>query len=811
MVGGSARRLATGAGMGAMTVTDPAVTWAEPGPVAPATTAPSGLFRNGHALILSSALTSLLGMGYWLIAAHSYSTRDVGLNSAAISAMMFLSGASQLNLSSALTRFIPLMRRRAAALVRNAYFLTAGIAGLASMIFLVGIDHWAPRLAFLESDPGRAVWFVAAAMVWCVFVLEDSVLTAVRQAVWVPVENAGFAMAKIVLLVVLAGALPTYGIFFSWTVAALIAIVPTNLLLFRRLLPRHTAADVPSREIPRGHLSKFVAGDYVGALLWLACVTLLPVLITNVVGPVDTAYFSLAWNIALALYLASANMGAVLVVEAAADDTKIGIYSYRTLVHTLGMIVPVAGVLVVGAPELLRLFGERYAAGGTTVLRLLALSAIPNVINTVYVSVARLQRRTWNVVVVMGLLFVLLMALSVPMLGALGIVGVGWAWLISQMVVATFVSLRALRRLWSDVPSLNPSRDWQDGIGRTLVRIGMPTMVARVRRGRGRRHLAQSVAVLPQVLAATGEATRGWEVQSLVSTVTDVTVATVGPEGRAPTAVLKLPRTSHGVASQRSHLSVIDALNADERLGDWRQLLPQVIGAGELGGQAYLLERAVPGHPSSGLLSEADPASWVLPAVAAAIAPLHQRTAFIASADAGALRRWVEGPLARLELVPMSLPAAARRTAVDRVRALTTDLLAGRPLRLSWVHGDYTPSNIFVDPASRRVTAVLDWDRARPDHLAVIDVLHLLVAIRARRERCEIGDVVQRLMGGDPWTASERQVLRECTDDGLASEAPMVLLCWLLHVDNNLDKSLSFASHRYWIRHNIEAVLSCLT
>ncbi len=799
--------------MATVTVADPAVSWAEPGPVAPeaTTAAPKGLFRTGHALILSSALTSGLGMVYWLIAAHEYSARDVGLNTAAISAMMFLSGASQLNLSSALTRFIPLMRRRAASLVRNAYCLTAAIAGIASVIFLVGINHWAPRLDFVESVPARAIWFVAAAMVWCVFVLEDSVLTAVRQAVWVPVENAGFAVAKIVLLIALAAALPTYGIFFSWTVAALVAIIPTNLLLFRRLLPRHRAGDAPSHDIPRRHLSKFVAGDYVGALLWLACVTLLPIVITDVVGPVATAYFSLSWNIALALYLASANMGASLVVEAAADDTKIGIYSYRTLVHTLGLILPVAGVLLVGAPEVLRPFGERYAAGGTTVLRLLALSAIPNVINTVYVSVARLQRRTWNVVVVMGLLFVILMALSIPMLGSVGIVGVGWAWLISQTIVASLVSLPALRRLWAEVPALNPWRDWQDGIGRTLVRFGVPALLGRLRRG-GRRRLAQSAAVLPAILAATPDASPDWDVQSLVSTVTDVTVATVGPRDGAAAAVLKLPRTAFGVASQQSQLTVLDVLGADERLGDWRLLLPQVIAAGRLDEQTYLLERAMPGRPSDDLLSSADPASWVLPVVVDAIAPLHELTAVTTHADRAAFGRWIEGPLARLEVVRMSLPAAARRTAIDRVRALTGDLLAGQALAVSWVHGDYTPSNIFVDAESERVTAILDWDRARPDHLAVVDILHLLVAIRARRERSEIGDVVRRLLAGEPWTREERQVIRNCAGGGdLALEAPMVLLCWLLHVDNNLDKSLSFASHHYWIRHNIEAVLSCLT
>src|SRR5712692_394265 len=65
------------------------------------------LYRNGYALILSSAMTSGLGAVYWIIAARNYSVEDVGINSAAISAMMFLAGISQLNLMSALVRFVP--------------------------------------------------------------------------------------------------------------------------------------------------------------------------------------------------------------------------------------------------------------------------------------------------------------------------------------------------------------------------------------------------------------------------------------------------------------------------------------------------------------------------------------------------------------------------------------------------------------------------------------------------------------------------------------------------------------------------------
>src|SRR5512144_1467936 len=65
------------------------------------------LFQNGYALVASSATSAGLGFLFWIVAARFYSTQIVGLNSALISAMLFLSGISQLSLNSVLIRFVP--------------------------------------------------------------------------------------------------------------------------------------------------------------------------------------------------------------------------------------------------------------------------------------------------------------------------------------------------------------------------------------------------------------------------------------------------------------------------------------------------------------------------------------------------------------------------------------------------------------------------------------------------------------------------------------------------------------------------------
>jgi O-antigen/teichoic acid export membrane protein len=65
------------------------------------------LYRTGYALTLSSGLTSVLGLAYWLLAARFYPAEVVGMNSAAIAAMTFLSGLAGLSLDGAYVRFVP--------------------------------------------------------------------------------------------------------------------------------------------------------------------------------------------------------------------------------------------------------------------------------------------------------------------------------------------------------------------------------------------------------------------------------------------------------------------------------------------------------------------------------------------------------------------------------------------------------------------------------------------------------------------------------------------------------------------------------
>src|SRR6185369_11010272 len=100
---------------------------------------------------------------------------------------------------------------------------------------------------------------------------------------------------------------------------------------------------------------------------------------------------------------------------------------------------------LLGAPVLLQLFGRAYAVEGAGLLRLLALGALPNLVNMLYLSVARVRNRVGTIVAVQAVLCALALGLSYPLLQWYGIMGVGIAWLSSQTLVAIGIALVHLR------------------------------------------------------------------------------------------------------------------------------------------------------------------------------------------------------------------------------------------------------------------------------------------------------------------------------------------------------------------------------
>ena len=404
------------------------------------------LYRNAYALMISTAATSGLGLLYWIIAARYYPPDAVGLNAAVVSMLTFLAGVAQLPSMNAMLRYIPVAGSATRRLVMWAYLLSTLLATLVGGIFLLSIDVWSPVLTFLRQDFWLTLWFLLGVVSWCIFALQDNVLTGLRKAVYVPLENIPYAVAKIGLLILFATSLTNYGILASWTFPLIVILVPINYIIFRFLIPQHmevTREQTFSFRISQ--IAYYVAGNSVGALFMLAATRLLPVLVTNIAGASANAYFYLPWTIATSLKLIIANMTTSFTVEVVADNTKLRAYSHRFLVHTTGMLIVPILVMLMSAPYILSFSGEKYATEGTQLLRLLTLAALPNIIISLYLGIARVRQRVSGIILLQLVLCVLTLGLSFIFLDEYGITGVGLAILVSEVVVAVGLLLTSLR------------------------------------------------------------------------------------------------------------------------------------------------------------------------------------------------------------------------------------------------------------------------------------------------------------------------------------------------------------------------------
>jgi aminoglycoside phosphotransferase (APT) family kinase protein len=299
-------------------------------------------------------------------------------------------------------------------------------------------------------------------------------------------------------------------------------------------------------------------------------------------------------------------------------------------------------------------------------------------------------------------------------------------------------------------------------------------------------------SVLQEVVAQSGvEEAAGWVLQAAHLSGTQVAVLMVGAPGEPAAAVVKMPATPDGVASQRREAEALAALRAERSLGELADLIPARLAEGELGGIAYTVERAVPGVEGRVLLGDPAMRDRVVAAAAGVIERIHKATSASVVVDDELLERWVGS---RVRLLA---PATRNAAALERLEEILRRAWEGRSVDVAWVHGDYWPANVIFDPALE-VAGIIDWEWAAARELPAHDLLYLALHMRMLAEGRELGPVVQSLLAG------------KAGELGVTADRETLLLVWLRHVAYNLTQSPSDARNWIWTSRNVDTVLRSL-
>ena len=329
----------------------------------------------------------------------------------------------------------------------------------------------------------------------------------------------------------------------------------------------------------------------------------------------------------------------------------------------------------------------------------------------------------------------------------------------------------------------------------------------------GRRDVARAARLAPGIirqLSPLDWLVDCWTVQATHCTEAGVAVLMLGRPHKAPDAVLKIALAREARRSLSTERAALAAAQSDERLADWRRLLPGILADGELEGAAFVLGRALRGRKAASLLGSRPTPQPLHTLAAETIRTLHERTAVPTVVSVATIERWLADPARVVGRAALACRGTQGRRALSRVMADIRASLVGRRLRVSRIHGDFWLGNLLVGDEGGHVTGIVDWDSAGRHELPVIDLLHLLAYTRALVKRRELGCVVRGLLEGEAWAPDELSLL-ESSDPALhadpAYERAALLLCWLRHLTSNLAQSNSHLHSRLWLTRNVEPVL----
>jgi len=396
------------------------------------------LYRNTFYLLLHLGSSALLGFVFWIVVARLYSSENVGLNSAVISAASLIAMLSNLGLGYGLIRFLPNAGPQENSLVNSCFSLGALASVVAALVFLGGLSLWSPSLLFLRQSPLFVGAFTASAVAFNLMMMVGDTLVAHRRANLTLANSLIHGVLRFSLVVFLGIAFEAYVIFASWAAAVVCTLLAGVLLLLPRVQPNYRLWFTIDWRLTRNLLS-FSAANYVGNMLLLAPGYVFPLIIINLIDRDANAYFYSAWLIGSLLFSVAGATSLSLFAEGSYQETQLAVHLRRSLKMAFVMLVPSVLVVLALADKLLLIFGPAYSENGTTLLRLLAVSALPQAVTHIFLSTKRVEKKLGTILGVSCFMAVSMLGVSVSLVPHLGINAVGVGALSTYGAVALVV------------------------------------------------------------------------------------------------------------------------------------------------------------------------------------------------------------------------------------------------------------------------------------------------------------------------------------------------------------------------------------
>ena len=361
------------------------------------------LFTTFGYLVAKQGATAVLGLAYWAVTTHLFSTRDVGLASAALSTAVFLGAVGALGIPLLLLAELgaePAGERRVTfstgMLVSCLTVLVLSLGTLALSPLLGG------SLRIIGSDPGTAALFVIGSVATIGALTFDNAAIGLHRGSAQLARGSLTSVLKLatVGVLLLIGTRTASGLLLAWAAAMVLSFICFPLL---RLKPGPRGQGRLGRRVALVRrygvlsLKHHVLNLSINSVFYIV-----GLIATLLIPPSELAYFTTAMLLESTAMVIPYLLTLALFAERAGDPGLLHRHVRRTLPLGLALCGAIVVIAEVAGPLALRVFGPAYAANGATALRLLVLVGPAYVIKDHYVSIRRAQGRLTSAARVMA-------------------------------------------------------------------------------------------------------------------------------------------------------------------------------------------------------------------------------------------------------------------------------------------------------------------------------------------------------------------------------------------------------------------------
>lgn len=388
----------------------------------------STLYMNAFFLMLSTFTLAASGLLFWLLVTQAYDAVAVGLATTLISTSGLLALLGLAGFDTTFVRFLPNAERKND-YINSGYIIVSSLSVVLAAVLGAVLPWLSPSFSIL-SNPWVYICFVLFTVATSLSLLTNAVFLAFKHARYIFIINAVFGALKValVLLVAQGNAITIFAIVGGTQIIGLVlGIVWMKRVHNYRFAPRIHVDVVRA-------VRKFSFSVYASSILNLLPPTLLPLLIVYQVGLEDAAYYYMAFTIASVLYtIAYASMQSMF-AEGSHDESAMHAHVKKAAKLIVVLLLPATILTLALSSFLLTIFGPGYAAKGTALLQLFAIGALPV---AVYSAMGAIFKVTKNLAGVIGMnvtYAVVILGLSFWLVPVWGLVAVGWAWIIGNIL-----------------------------------------------------------------------------------------------------------------------------------------------------------------------------------------------------------------------------------------------------------------------------------------------------------------------------------------------------------------------------------------